>query len=58
VIQARREQAVQLNQQPDHVEIATESARDNAKAGSWKASDTSKDGFQQARQWARDSIAP
>lgn len=37
---------------------ATESTWDNVKSGSSKAYDDLKDGFQHARQWVSDKIAP
>ena len=57
-LQALRDQAAQLNKQLDEVKNATESTWNDVKAGSKKAYDTLKDGFQQARQWASDKIAP
>ena len=57
-LQALRDQAAKLNQQLDEAKNATESAWDDAKAGANKAYDGLKDGFQQARQWVSDKIAP
>ncbi len=57
-LQALRDQAAQLNTQIDQAKNATESTWDSVKAGSEKAYDALKDGFQQARQWVSDKIAP
>jgi ElaB/YqjD/DUF883 family membrane-anchored ribosome-binding protein len=57
-LQALRDQAAQLTKQLDEVRNATESTWDNAKAGSKKAYDDLKNGFNQARQWVSDKIAP
>ena len=57
-LQALREQAAQLNKQLDEVKNATESTWDGVKAGSKKAFNELKDGFNQARQWVSDKIAP
>jgi chromosome segregation ATPase len=57
-LQALRNQASALNQQLDNVRNATESTWDSVKATSQKAFDSAKDGFQQARQWVSDKIAP
>jgi cytochrome c556 len=56
--QALRDQADKLNKQLDEVKNATEPTWDSVKAGSKKAYNELKDGFQQARQWASDKIAP
>jgi hypothetical protein len=40
------------------VKNATESAWDSVKAGTRKTYDALKDGFQQSRQWASETIAP
>ena len=57
-LQVLRDQASQLNKLLDEVKNATESTWDSAKAGSKKAYDALADGFQQARQWVSDKIAP
>jgi len=57
-LQALRDQASELHQQLDHVKDATESTWASVKAGSRKAYDSLADGFQQARQWVSDKIAP
>jgi uncharacterized protein involved in exopolysaccharide biosynthesis len=55
---ALREQAAKLKTQLSDVENATESTWDSVKAGSKKAYDALADGFQQARQWVSEKIAP
>ena len=57
-LQALRDQAAKLNQQLDEAKNATEATWDDFKAGAKKAYDGLKDGFQQARQWVSDKIAP
>jgi len=57
-LQALRDQTADLGKQLDNVRNATESTWDSVKATSQKAFDSVKDGFQQARQWASDKIAP
>ena len=57
-LQALRDQTAQLNKQLDEVKNASESTWDSVKGGFKKAYESSKDGFQQARQWASDKIAP
>ncbi|MDB6112940.1 MAG: hypothetical protein JWR69_4690 [Pedosphaera sp.] len=57
-LQALREQAARLNKQLDNVKDASESTWDSVKAGSKNAYEALKDGFQQARQWTSDKIAP
>jgi chromosome segregation ATPase len=57
-LQALRDQTSELTKQLDNVRNATESTWDSVKATSEKAFDSVKDGFQQARQWASDKIAP
>ena len=57
-LQALRGQAAKLNQQLDEVKNATESTWDSVTAGAKKAFNELKDGFQQARQWVSDKIAP
>jgi DNA anti-recombination protein RmuC len=57
-LQAVRDQTAKLNQQLDAAKNATESTWDDVKAGTKKAYEGVKDGFQQARQWVSDKIAP
>ena len=57
-LQALRDQAAQLNKQLDDAKNATESTWDSVKAGFTKAYDATKDGFNSARQWVSDKIAP
>ena len=57
-LQALRDQAAQLNKQLDEARNATESTWDSVKSGFSKAYDATKDGFNQARQWVSDKIAP
>jgi chromosome segregation ATPase len=57
-LQALRDQVDKLNQQLDKAKGASESTWADVKAGSQKAYDEAKDGFQQARQWVSDKIAP
>ena len=57
-LQALRDQAAQLNKQLDEAKNATESTWDSVKSGFSKAYEATKDGFQQARQWVSDKIAP
>ena len=57
-LQALREQATQLNKQLEDVKNATESTWDSVKTASKKAYEATKDGFNQARQWVSDKIAP
>ena len=57
-LQALRDQTAQLNKQLDEARNATESTWDSVKAGFTKAYDATKDGFNQARQWVSDKIAP
>lgn len=57
-LQALRDQTAQLNKQLDEAKNATESTWDSVKGGFQKAYEASKDGFQQARQWVSDKIAP
>src|ERR1041385_8685743 len=57
-LQVLRDQAAKLNQQLVDAQNATESTWDSVKAGSQKAFDSLKDGFNQARQWVSDKIAP
>jgi cytochrome c556 len=57
-LQALRDQTDKLNQQLDKAKNATESNWDDVKAGSKKAYAELANGFQQARQWVSDKIAP
>jgi chromosome segregation ATPase len=57
-LQALRDQAAQLNKQLDEAKNATESTWDSVKTGFQKAYEATKDGFNQARQWVSDKIAP
>ena len=57
-LQALRDQAAKLNKQLDEARNATESTWDSVKGGVKKAYEASKEGFQQARQWVSDKIAP
>ena len=57
-LDALRDQVAQLNKQLEDVRNSTESTWDSVKAGFQKAYDATKDGFNQARQWVSDKIAP
>jgi uncharacterized phage infection (PIP) family protein YhgE len=57
-LQALRDQASKLNQQLDEAKNATESTWDTVKSGFKKGYGELKDGFQNARQWVSDKIAP
>lgn len=57
-LQALRDQTARLNKQLDEVNNATESTWGTVKDSFRKAYEASKDGFQQARQWLSDKIAP
>ena len=57
-LQALREQAAKLSQQLADAQNATESTWDSVKASCKKAYEATKDGFNQARQWVSDKIAP
>jgi len=57
-LQALRDQTARLNKQLDDVKNATESTWDSVKAASKKAYNELKDGFNQARQWVSEKIAP
>ena len=57
-LQALREQAAKLNKKLDEARNATESTWDDVKAGFKKGYVELKDGFNQARQWVSDKIAP
>ena len=56
-LRALREKADQLGKQVDAARNATESTWDSVKAGSRKAYDEFE-GFNEARQWVSDKIAP
>jgi len=57
-LRALREQAIQLTRQLEDARNATESTWESVKAGSRKAYNELKDGFNQARQWMSEKIAP
>ena len=57
-LQALRDQAAKLNQQLDDAKNATESTWDDVKAGTKKAYEGLRSGFQEARQWVSDKVAP
>ena len=57
-IQALRDQAAKLNKQLDEAKDASESTWNDVKAGFKKGYGELKDGFQTARQWVSDKIAP
>jgi len=57
-LQALRDQTAQLNKQLDEVRNATESTWDSVKNSFKKAYESSEDGFNQARQWVSEKIAP
>jgi cytochrome c556 len=57
-VQALRDQAAKLNKQLDRARSATESTWDDVKTGFKKGYSEFKEGFQQARQWVSDKIAP
>ena len=57
-LQALRDQAAQLNKQLAEAKNATESTWDSVKSGFSTAYEATKSGFQQARQWVSDKIAP
>jgi chromosome segregation ATPase len=57
-LQTLREQAAKLNKQLDEAKNATESTWDSVKGGFKKGYSELKDGFQQARQWVSEKIAP
>ena len=57
-LQALRDQAAKLNQQLEEAKNATESTWDSVKATFKKGYESTKDGFNQARQWVSDKIAP
>ena len=57
-LQALREQTAALNKQLDAAKDATESTWDSVKGGFKKAYQSTKDGFNSARHWVSDKIAP
>jgi chromosome segregation ATPase len=57
-LQALRDQAAQLNKQLADAQNATESTWDSVQSGIQKTYEATKDGFNQARQWVSDKIAP
>jgi len=57
-LESLRAQSAKLNTQLDAAKNATESTWDSVKAGSKKAYAELKDGFNQARQWVSEKIAP
>lgn len=57
-LQALREKADQLGKQLGEAKNATESTWDSVKATSKKAYNELKDGFNEARQWVSEKIAP
>ncbi len=57
-LQALRDQAAQLGKQLDDARNATDSTWDSVKNGCSKGYQATKDGFNSARQWVSDKIAP
>ena len=57
-LQMLREQAAKLNQQLVDATNATETTWDSVKAACEKGYEATKDGFNQARQWLSEKIAP
>lgn len=57
-LQALREQTARLNKQLDGAKTATESTWNDVKAGFKTGYSELKDGFQQARHWVSEKIAP
>jgi chromosome segregation ATPase len=57
-LQALREQAAKLNQQLAEAQNATASTWDSVKAGTKSAYESMEKGFNDARQWVSDKIAP
>jgi Skp family chaperone for outer membrane proteins len=57
-IAALRDQTAKLTKELDEAKNATESTWDGVKTGTMKAYGELKDGFNQARQWVSDKIAP
>jgi predicted nucleic acid-binding Zn-ribbon protein len=56
--QALRDETARFSKQLEEVRNASESTWDSVKAGTAKAYDALKDGFQKSRQWVSDKIAP
>jgi chromosome segregation ATPase len=57
-LHALRDQEAKLKKHLEEVQTATESTWESVKAGSKKAYADLKDGFNEARQWVSDKIAP
>ena len=57
-LQALRDQTAKLNQQLADAQNATESTWDSVKAGTKKSYEAVAKGFNDARQWVGDKIAP
>lgn len=57
-LQALRDQSTGLNKQLNEVNNATESTWQSVKTGFQKGYDASRDGFNQARQWVSNKVAP
>lgn len=57
-LQALREQVAKMNKKLEEAQGATESTWGDVKAAFKKGYGELKDGFQQARQWASEKIAP
>ena len=57
-LQALRGQTAKLNKRRDEARSATESTWNDVKAAFKKGCGELKEGFQQTRQWANDTIAP
>ena len=57
-LQALRDQTAKLSKQLDEAKNATESTWGDVKTGFSKGYSEVKDGFNQARQWVSDKIAP
>lgn len=57
-LQALRDQAAKLNTQLAEAQNATESTWDGVKAGAKTAYESVEKGFNDARQWVSDKIAP
>jgi len=57
-LKALREQTAKLNEKLEEARSATESTWDDVKTSFKKGYSELKDGFEQARQWVSDKIAP
>ena len=57
-LQVLRDQVAKLNKQVESAKNATESTWDDVKAGFKKGFGELNEGFQQARQWVSDKVAP